>query len=80
MKTKILITGFEPFGGSKTNPSWTAAQKAVEENKKAGEPYHMVCREIPVLWRAANGKPGTWEAIQQAVKEEKPDCLICMGA
>ena len=79
MKVKILITGFEPFFVRPKNPSWTAAQRAVQKNKEAGEPYDMVCYQIPVLWHGANGKDGAWEAIQAAVRQEKPDCLICMG-
>ena len=79
MKTKILITGFEPFFGRAKNPSWTAAQRALQQNKDAGEPYDMVCYQIPVLWHGANGKDGAWEALQAAVRQEEPDCLICMG-
>lgn len=79
MKTKILVTGFEPFFGRAKNPSWTAAQRAVQINKEAGSPYDMVCYQIPVLWHEANGKESAWEAIQAAVRQEKPDCLICMG-
>ncbi len=77
---KILITGFGPFPGVSKNPSWTVVQKVVEENKKAGSPYEMVCHQIPVLWHDADGELGSWPSIEAAVKAENPDCLICLGA
>ncbi len=71
---KLLITGFEPFGGDPINPSWAVAQASVKYHLAHGNPeIEMVCREIPVLWQT------TWTAISKAVEEIQPDCLICLG-
>lgn len=71
---KLLITGFEPFDGKKTNPSWAVAETSVQYHRDHGNPeIEMVCREIPVEWQT------TWTAISKAVEEIQPDCLICLG-
>ncbi len=76
MKPKILITGFQPFDGAKTNPSWEAAKRV----QKAGSPFaEIICREIPVMWHEGEIYKSTWQAIQDEVKWIQPDCLISIG-
>lgn len=71
---KLLITGFEPFDGDETNPSWAIAQECVKYHLAHGNPeIEMFCREIPVEWQT------TWTEISKAVEEIQPDCLICLG-
>lgn len=45
----ILLLGFEPFGGGKTNASWEAVRVF---DGRAVEGYRLVAREIPVEWGA----------------------------
>ncbi|SFX25959.1 pyroglutamyl-peptidase [Thermoactinomyces sp. DSM 45891] len=69
MKT-ILLTGFEPFGGDKINPSIEIAK--VLDGRET-ETYKIVSRELPCVFG---------EAIDQlslALQEVKPDLVICVG-
>lgn len=45
---RILLTGFDPFGGRGVNPSWEAARQLAGE--RAGDATIAVLR-VPVLWR-----------------------------
>lgn len=49
----ILVTGFEPFGGGKTNGSWEAVQHlqgTVIANKK------VIVYQLPVIWEKSSEK------------------------
>ncbi len=48
MTVRILLTGFEPFGGRGINPSWDAAQQLA--GQAAGAARIDVLR-VPVVWR-----------------------------
>lgn len=45
---RILLTGFDPFGGRGVNPSWDAARQL--EGEQAGDAAIAILR-VPVLWR-----------------------------
>ena len=65
----ILITGFEPFGGEKINPSYEALKLLPEmiDNAK----IHIL--RLPVIF----GKNGA--LLQQSIDELDPDIIICVG-
>lgn len=66
---KILFTGFEPFGGESTNPSWEAVCRLPEQ---IGE-VRIAKRRLPVEYdRVA-------VLLEQAIQEEQPDAVICVG-
>lgn len=66
---KILITGFEPFGGESTNPSWEAVR--VLPDTIAGA--EIIKLEIPVVFgRSA-------EVVRAAIIEHEPDVVISVG-
>lgn len=66
---KILFTGFDPFGKDTTNPSWEAVKLLPDQAKGCV----IVKRRMPVEYdRVA-------ELLRQAVSEEKPDAVICVG-
>lgn len=66
---KILVTGFEPFGGEKINPSIEAV-KRLPDNIGGAE---IIKLEIPtVRWK-------TLEKIDQAVEKYNPDVIISVG-
>ena len=66
---KLLITGFEPFGGEVISPSWEAVVRLPDE---VGD-YSLSKKRIPVLFgRAA-------EAVMRAAEEIHPDVIICVG-
>lgn len=69
MKRKLLITGFEAFGGESINPSWEAV-KALED--RVGE-YDLVKMQIPTVFG---------EAAQRVLEEAdkiQPDLILCIG-
>lgn len=66
---KLLIMGFEPFGGETINPSWEAVNRLPEE---IGE-YEITKLKLPVVFgRAA-------EMAIKAAEELRPDVILCIG-
>lgn len=66
----VLLTGFAPFGGESTNPSWEAVQ-ALEGEIVAG--HRIVARCLPVEFGAS------LQALRQALDELAPSLVICVG-
>lgn len=66
---KIMFTGFDPFGKDTTNPSWDAVALLPEETEGAV----IVKRHLPVEYDKVA------ELLRQAIEEEKPDAVICVG-
>lgn len=66
---KILVTGFEPFGGESINPSLEAV-KLLDNNIAGAE---IVKASIPVVF----GK--SVEKLEEYIKKENPDVVICVG-
>ena len=48
---KILVTGFEPFGGEEVNPAWEAVRRAAGPGGDGA-----VRLQLPMVFRGA----GTW--------------------
>ena len=66
---KILITGFEPFGGETINPSWEAVKSLPEVISE----YSLTKLLLPVVFG---------EAASLALKtaeEINPDFILCIG-
>jgi len=66
---KVLITGFDPFGGEPINPAYEAI-KMMKGNPKLCD---LVKLEVPTVF----GK--SLETIGEAVEKERPDVVICVG-
>ena len=66
---KLLITGFEPFGGEKINPSWDALRRLPLEIGG----YELTKLLIPVIF----GKAA--ETVLQAADKISPDVILCIG-
>lgn len=66
---KLLITGFEPFGGEAINPSWEAVLRLPTE---IGE-YSLVKLRIPVVFGEGAAK------VLQAAEEVRPDVILAVG-
>lgn len=64
---KVLLTGFEPFGGESMNPSWEAVRR-VEDVEKG-----ILCAQLPVTFAGAAQK------VEQLLMEQQPDALILVG-
>ena len=66
---KLLITGFEPFGGENINPSWDAVRALPDE---VGD-YVLTKLSIPVVYGEAA------ERVIEAADELLPDAIISVG-
>ncbi|KUH33805.1 pyrrolidone-carboxylate peptidase [Thermococcus celericrescens] len=66
---KVLITGFEPFGGEEINPSWKAVERLPESIGGA----RLIKHRLPVTFR------GVREILPRLIVEERPDVVIMTG-
>ena len=66
---KILVTGFDPFGGESVNPAWEAVSR-LPETINGAEVVRML---IPTSFERAP------RAILEKVKECRPDYVISVG-
>lgn len=70
MKQKVLLTGFEPFGGEEVNPSWEAVKQLHGE---VIEDVTLVAEQIPTVF----GK--SVAVLEQLIQQHNPDIVICVG-
>ena len=66
---KLLITGFEPFGGAEENPSWLAVQ-ALPDRVGGFEVYKL---QLPTVFAAAA------QMLLEKAEEICPDAIISVG-
>ena len=69
MKRKLLITGFDPFGGASINPAWEAVKLLPDEI--ADFEVHKL--EIPTVFGLAT------ERVLEKAAEIHPDVILCVG-
>ena len=68
-RKKLLITGFDPFGGETVNPSWEAVRLLPEEIGT----FRLTKLQIPTVFgRAA-------ETVLAASEKLQPDVILCIG-
>ena len=63
--TKVLLTGFEPFGAATTNPSGEIVKQISGDN--------IVTAILPVAYA------GSAERLLALITEHNPDVVICLG-
>lgn len=69
MKRKLLITGFDPFGGASVNPAWEAVKLLPEE---VGA--FVLCKlEVPTVFGLAA------ETVLKTAEQFCPDVILCIG-
>ncbi len=66
---KLLITGFDPFGGATVNPSWEAVKRLPD---KIGD-WQLTKIEIPTVFGLAA------QTVLTAAQDQQPDAIICVG-
>lgn len=66
----ILLTGFEPFGGSGINASWETAVRVEQLSPKG---IVVETMQLPVSFKRAG------EAIRKALHEKHPDVVVMLG-
>ena len=66
---KLLITGFDPFGGQTVNPSWLAVERLPD---RIGD-FAIYKRMIPTVFGAAA------EAVLEEAEKVVPNVILCVG-
>lgn len=66
---KLLITGFDPFGGEKVNPAW----KAVEALPDTVGDFALTKLEIPTVFGEAGCR------VVEKAAQVQPDMILCIG-
>lgn len=69
MEKKLLITGFDPFGGESINPSWEAVRLLAG---KVGC-FQLTKLRIPTVFGEAA------QAVLDAAEALRPDVILCVG-
>lgn len=67
--TKILLTGFTPFGGESINP----ALEAVMRVKTSDSAVEIIPLEVPTVFSRSA------ETVIAAIEKHRPDAVICVG-
>lgn len=65
----VLVTGFDPFGGSPVNPSWDAVQ-ALHGRTIAG--HRVIGAELPTVF-------GAWQRLLPLLEQHRPSLVLCTG-
>ncbi len=66
---KLLLTGFEPFGGQTVNPSWEAVRLLPART----EGVELVKLLVPTSFA------GSVAALRRALDRERPEAVLCLG-
>ncbi|MCR4317653.1 MAG: pyroglutamyl-peptidase I [Planctomycetes bacterium] len=67
---KLLLSGFEPFGGSPVNSSWEAIENLPDE---APEGLEIESVQLPVEYDRS------YELLKARIEEFDPDAIVCFG-
>ncbi len=67
---RILVTGFEPFGGQSLNPSWEVARAL---HGLALEGAQVTSVQLPCVFAQA------LPALQKALAQHRPDIVLALG-
>jgi pyroglutamyl-peptidase len=70
MQRLILLTGFEPFGGERTNPSWEVAKYL---DGRAIGAATVKAKRLPVNCRRAA------QTLREAIEEMRPAAVLGLG-
>ncbi|MFC5910309.1 pyroglutamyl-peptidase I [Streptacidiphilus monticola] len=70
MTTRVLLTGFEPFGGESVNPSWQAVER-VAATPPPGLDVHALL--LPCAFDVS------LDVLREAVARLGPDLVVCTG-
>lgn len=66
---KVLITGFDPFGGETINPAFEALKSLPDEILD----YHIITLEIPTVFDKSI------RVLSEAISKHQPEIVVCVG-
>jgi len=66
---KILVTGFDPFGGEKINPAYEAVRRL--DSGIAGA--EIITMELPTVFHNSS------EVLREKIEKTDPDVILCVG-
>ena len=66
----VLLTGFDPFGGSTLNPSWLAVS-ALHGKQICG--HKVVAAQLPTVYGESI------KALRQLLRQHRPALVVCVG-
>ena len=66
---KILVTGFDPFGGETVNPAYEAV-KLLPDTIGGAQIFKL---EIPTVFSLSG------PAVEEGIKKYQPDVVLCVG-
>lgn len=66
---RILVTGFDPFGGERVNPSYEAVKRLPDQIGGA----EVVKLELPTAFEASGSR------LEEAIEACHPDVVLCVG-
>ena len=69
MEKRLLITGFDPFGGAKINPAWEAVKRLPQE---VGD-FEVHKLQIPTVFALGASR------VLEAAEVINPDVILCVG-
>ena len=67
---RILLTGFEPFGGESVNPSWLVAQHLAGVHMAGA---HLQAVQLPCVFGLSA------QLLAQALAQHQPDVVLALG-
>ena len=70
---RILVTGFEPFGGQSLNPSWEVARALHGLQLPGLQGAQVVAVQLPCVFAQA------LPALQQALMQHTPNIVLALG-
>jgi pyroglutamyl-peptidase len=68
--TRLLVTGFEPFGGADVNASQKLVEALVADPP---EGFELTTAGLPVVWRRAA------DELARALESARPELVLCFG-
>ena len=66
---KILVTGFDPFGGEQVNPAYEAVKMLPDRIAGA----EIIKEEIPTVFSKS------WRAVEDGIRKYEPDVVVNVG-
>lgn len=70
---RVLITGFQPFGGEEQNPSWLLASRFAGLQTIHDVTVEVVVAELPTVFGVSS------QHLRAAISEHRPEVVLCLG-